>query len=66
MSELFYSFYFIYLIWQYIVDVDMVQGRGGGMSSVIVNAWHDWPPMPIAMPTMSNLALLVIGAIDDC
>ena len=35
MSELFYYFYFIYLIRQYIVDVDMVQGRGGGMSSIV-------------------------------
>ena len=29
-------------------------------------AWHDWPRLPIAMPTMSNLALVVIGAVDDC
>jgi hypothetical protein len=27
---------------------------------------HDWPRLPIAMPTTLNLALVVIGTIDDC
>ncbi len=44
----------------------MVQGRGGGMSSVIVDAWHDRPPMPIMMPTMLNLTPVVIGVVDGC